>query len=340
MAKKNDIRILEIFEMLQKGRPVKKTELSMRFGISDRTVQRDIDDIRAYLADMKVSESSGERTVVYDRTNMSYKMQGCENPMMNNSEILAVCKIILESRAFKKDELKVILGKLISGCVPEHNLKMMKELIANEAHHYVELEHESYLSGMLWKLGESIKKYKRLEIEYMRQDSSDSIVRRTIEPAGIMFSEYYFYLNAYIVEKNETGKYVRKHDYPTIFRIDRIKECRELGEKFKFVHAGRFEEGEYRKRVQFMYGGELMRLEFKYRGINVQSILDRLPTAEIVDRDPADGSYILKAEVFGKGIIMWLLSQGKQVEVIRPVVLRDEMKRIISDMAGIYGCES
>lgn len=31
---------------------------------------------------------------------------------------------------------------------------------------------------------------------------------RVIQPLAILFSEYYFYLNAYIVEQDEKGKYV------------------------------------------------------------------------------------------------------------------------------------
>ena len=63
-----------------------------------------------------------------------------------------------------------------------------------------------------------------------------------------------------------------------------------------------------------MYGGKLQKVKFKYSGNDVDSILDRLPTAEIVGED--DGIYTISAEVFGKGIDMWLRSQGDIVEVI------------------------
>ena len=46
----------------------------------------------------------------------------------------------------------------------------------------------------------------------------------------------------------------------------------------------------------------------------MDSILDRLPTAEIVGEE--DGIYTISAEVFGKGIEMWLRSQGDMVEVV------------------------
>lgn len=48
-------------------------------------------------------------------------MTGGESSLMTNSEILAVSKILLESRAFPKQDMDKILDKLISGCVPLKN---------------------------------------------------------------------------------------------------------------------------------------------------------------------------------------------------------------------------
>lgn len=63
-----------------------------------------------------------------------------------------------------------------------------------------------------------------------------------------------------------------------------------------------------------MYGGKLQKVTFRYTGSDIDAILDRLPTAESMDED--DEGYTVRAEVFGKGIDMWLRSQGDQVEVI------------------------
>ena len=46
----------------------------------------------------------------------------------------------------------------------------------------------------------------------------------------------------------------------------------------------------------------------------MEAVLDRLPTAKILEEK--DGIYTISAEVFGKGIDMWLRSQGDMVEVI------------------------
>ena len=63
-----------------------------------------------------------------------------------------------------------------------------------------------------------------------------------------------------------------------------------------------------------MYGGKLEKVKFQYRGESVESVLDRLPTAKILDE--VDGVYTISAEVFGKGIEMWLKSQGERVSVL------------------------
>lgn len=130
-----------------------------------------------------------------------------------------------------------------------------------------------------------------------------------------MFSEYYFYLTAFI-DDDELKQYfdVLNDSFPTIYRMDRIRKLKVLDEKFYIPYGNRFEEGEFRKRVQFMYGGKLQKVKFKYCGNDVESVLDRLPTAEIIEED--DGIYTISAEVFGKGIDMWLRSQGDRVEVL------------------------
>ena len=69
-----------------------------------------------------------------------------------------------------------------------------------------------------------------------------------------------------------------------------------------------------------MYGGKLRKVKFRYSGYSVEAILDRLPTAKILDEEPhEDGKrtvYTISAEVFGDGIDMWLRSQGDNIVVL------------------------
>lgn len=164
-----------------------------------------------------------------------------------NSEILAICKILLDSRAFCKEEMQAILDKLNSTCVPKSNQKLVKALISNEAFHYVEPRHRTKLLDIIWRIAQAANEHRYIEISYER--SKDKlVVKRKIKPVAIMFSEYYFYLTAFIDDEDVRKDFDVENDkYPTIYRIDRIKELKELDEHFNVPYQDRFEEGEFRK---------------------------------------------------------------------------------------------
>lgn len=334
MKEQKNYRTLDLYVRFCEGKLINKYEEAEKFGVNCRSIQRDIDDIRAFFDERMVS-GVDTREIIYDRTKKGYKLIGEEGSMLNNSEILAVCKILLGSRAFPKKELSGILNKIVNGCVPKPNMKMVSDLISNEKYHYVQLFNQSYIQDKLWDIGKNIEESNVIEIEYIRQGEADSKpIKRVVEPVAIIFSEYYFYLNAYIVEKNEIDNYKKLYRYPAIFRIDRIVKYKKTGEKFRQEYSNKFEEGEFRKRVQFMYPGELINICFKYTGKSVEAILDRLPTATVKQKT-GDG-YILQAEVYGKGVLMWLLGQGNNVEVLSPASAREEMKTMISQMYNKY----
>lgn len=87
-----------------------------------------------------------------------------------------------------------------------------------------------------------------------------------------------------------------------------------MEERFRTPYKSRFEEGEFRNRVQFMYGGKLQTVRFRYTGPSIESVLDRLPSAT-AEKNP-NGGWDVRAEVFGKGIEMWLRSQGDYISMI------------------------
>lgn len=87
-----------------------------------------------------------------------------------------------------------------------------------------------------------------------------------------------------------------------------------MEERFHIPYSNRFEEGEFRKREQFMYGGKLQKVKFRYSGSDIDAILDRLPTAKILSEE--NGVYTVSAETFCKGIDMWIRSQGGYIKIL------------------------
>lgn len=303
-------RVLGLYTKFLDGNLINVEEEALKSKVDKRTIMRDICDIRNFLAE-DLNDKGYVGTIIYDREEKCYRMEEGSKRKFSNSEILALCKILLDSRAFTKAEMSDLLDRLVSCCAPRINQKLVKELVDNEKIHYVELQHRTPFLDTMWEIAQAIHSCQYIEIEY-RKVKGKEVVKRKIQPVAIMFSEYYFYLTAFIGnEEVRKGFDVIDDSFPTIYRIDRIQKLKILKEKFVIPYKDRFQEGEFRKRIQFMYGGRLRKVKFKYRGANVEAVLDRLPTARILDED--GGVYTISAEVFGKGIDMWLRSQGDDV---------------------------
>ena len=306
-------RVLAIYTKLMNGQIVKKAEEAENFGVNVKSIQRDLEGIRAFLAEQSAQEGF-RNELVYDHYDKGYRLEQSSSARLTNDEILAVCKILLDSRAFTKKEMMDILDKLLVNCVPKKNQKLVSDLIANERFHYIEPQHKRVFLDKIMKIGQAIRECRVIQIRYTKMKDKIT-VERQLEPLAIMFSEYYFYLVGFIEGIDKEKAFENAEDpFPTIYRIDRIEELKVTGEHFKIPYADRFEEGEFRKRIQFMYGGKLRKVKFEYTGESIEAVLDRLPTAKVLSEE--DGKYVVQAEVFGKGIDMWLRSQGERVKVL------------------------
>ena len=306
-------RLLYMYSRLVDGKMLYKKEEAQRFGCSLRSIQRDIEDLRSFLHEQ--NEATGlVQDLVYNQKLGAYQLVPPSRNLLSNEEVFATLKILLDSRAFTKKELYPIIDKLIDCCIPKTEQQRVSELIGNEKLLYVEPQHQDKFLKKMWELSGAVREQQEVTIAYRRTDGVQ--VQRTVQPVGIMFSEFYFYLIAFIAPKDKKKvKFEIENDpFPTIYRIDRIKGFTITDKHFAVPYAQRFEEGEFRKRIQFMYGGHLQRLRFYFKGSCYEYILDRLPTAKVVQED--EKGTLIEAEVFGKGIDIWLKSQGELIEVV------------------------
>ena len=304
-----DMRLLELYNRLLKNDDIDVEEYAKENGVSTRTVERDIKCIKDFLA----GNEDKSRKII--RNKKEYQLTYAKDSVnLTKSEILAISKILLASRAFLKDEISLIVDKIVKQCGPGQDLDLIQELLKNEKFHYIELQHKKSFINCIWDLGQAIKDRKKVEIAYKKMDGN--MVKRVIDPVGLMFSEYYFYLLAHIENIDKEKYFCNKDDeYPTIYRLDRIEDFQVLKEKYiPTLYKNRFQEGLFRKQVQFMTGGKLRKLKFIYKGSSIEALLDKIPTAKA--KEISINTYEIKAEVFGNGIDRWILSQGESIEVI------------------------
>ena len=331
--KKN--RTLEIFFRGIRGEDLSPAKLAADYMVSTKSITRNINEIKDFLAENR--ELVGQTELEYSYVRKAYRLFFDE--FLSDKELFTVAKLVIGSRAFSREDLALIVSKL-KRFASLGDRKQLEEIIRKELYHYSPVKHdcESIIDN-LWQLVGAITGKKDITISYYKKDRTMSDKR--IQPVSIMFSEYYFYLIAY---------YPGKYDEPRYFRVDRITKIVEhrkragTGEmpdydtgdnRIRAEQVPSFDEGELRQLNQYMFYGKLRRIRFWYTGPSLQAILDKLPTAKIIER--GRGKYLLEAEIYGDGIKMFLLSQGEWVRVIEPEEFVKEISETAMAVAALYG---
>lgn len=184
----------------------------------------------------------------------------------------------------------------------KNNSKLTK-ILNNERFNYSPPKHNKNIIDFICKISVSIQEQKKVAVKYERQDGK--IKEYNLMPLGLVFSEYYFYLVGEIIGKDKK--------YNVVFMVDR-----------------------FHKKIQFMYTGELVKIQFKFCGDLLEAILDRLPNAKVLRYDEKDSRTIIEAEVYGEGVKRCILSKKELLEVLRPEAYRNEIKETVQKILDIY----
>lgn len=321
MENQKSYRMLEIFFRALRGEAITVKKLAEEYKVSAKSISRDISEIHKFLSDHRELMQNAE--LIYSHRDKAYILNSDE--FLKNKELFALVKIILGSRALSKEDVLVLIAKLKKFTTIQDK-GTLGNLIRKEIYHYHEVKSDcKSVIDNLWKIIQAIEEKRTITITYYKMNRDE--VKHKIKPVSIMFSEYYFYLIAYDADDTRYK--------PIYFRIDRISAITEHRESFHLEREYDFDEGDLREKNQFMFPGETVRIRFEFSGLSLQAILDRLPTAKVVEKN--GNTSIIEAEVnHGRGIIMYLLSQGSWVKVLSPQSLIDEMKEEISKMQTYY----
>ena len=313
-------RILEIFFRGMRGEILSIAELACEYGVSKKSISRDVGDLKAFLADRR--ELVGNTSLKYDYQLKGYRL--CFDDLLSNTELFALAKLIIGTKAFSKIKLLELVNKLVRFTTPTERPRL-RQMLRREMYHYTEVSHESgEVENVLWQLVCAITDRREISIDYSLPDRTTETSR--LYPASVLFSDMYFYLIAFGIDDKE-----RK---PMYFRADLIRKLTVHRKRVSETVWPSFDEGLLRKRSLLMWGGQLRTVRFEFSGPSVQTVLDRLPTAKIIEK--RHGTYLLEAEAYGDGIKMWLLSQGRRTRVVGPPEFVEEMRGEVEAMRGLY----
>lgn len=94
-------RVLGIYTKLINGYLINKAEEAERYGVNERTIQRDIDEIRNHLEN-EAEDTGFINSVIYDRIKKGYRLEQIYRMKLTNSEVLAVFLFLIMSSLWRQ----------------------------------------------------------------------------------------------------------------------------------------------------------------------------------------------------------------------------------------------
>ena len=158
-------RVLELYQDFLSGKLINKQQAAEQYHVNVRSIQRDIDSIRDFLSEQCAKEGI-VRKIEYDKKENGYRLVTQEIEQLSKGEVLALCKILLESRAFTKEQVEKQLQIILNLCVSQKEKADIEWFIGNELFNYHDPAHAAVDPDNLWMVAQAVRNQLVLEIEY------------------------------------------------------------------------------------------------------------------------------------------------------------------------------
>lgn len=296
-------RLLLMYSKLIRGEEINKLSFCMETDSNPRSFDRDIEDIRLYLAEMFKREE-----LLYDRGKNVYFLSGCQRQELELMEYHFLERLVIDSRVLREDETEVLLSHLLS------NTEKSSQLIKNKhfIDEYIGPNHNRAILKMHGDLDTIIKRQDVITIKYIK--ATKEMIDCTVIPCVLHFELEYMYLIAY---KENSEK-----QYPAYFRLDRIYSfsiVRGQSKSEKILVAEYYRK--YNKGLIQMYGGEFLEITLGCNKKFYSYVCDKFKNVRITD-----DYVIIKLSAFDEGFIKWILSQPlNMITVIQPESLKNKI---------------
>ena len=292
-------RLFEIIYLLMNRDRVTAKELAERFGVSSRTIYRDIDTIS--LAGVPIYTEKGK-----------------------GGGISLLPDFVLNKSILSEEEQGEILASLqgltqIQSADADHVLQKLSTVFNKTAAKWLEVDFSdwSFEQQDFWGGFKSAILQKRIaEFDYYSSYSEKT--RRRVEPIQLWFKSRAWYLKAYDLNKRDLR----------LFRLSRVRNMHVTDESF--VERNLLVEETITTPSTSQRPDVTLRLRIKAE--MAHRVLDEF--ASVVEEQEADGSYIVSLcwpednWVYGT-----ILSFGEYIEVLAPAhireIIRDKAKKIV-----------
>ena len=148
-------RLLRMNEQLACGGVLRKESLASAFDVTPKTVQRDLESLRIYLLE------NGEGDLRYDRKHDCYQLERTSGGQLTEKEVFAVSKVLIESRAFNKEEFDGIELKM-SEILSELEMEVLSYYLQGKSYQEIAddlSKHVKSIDNALQRVKRKLEKY-------------------------------------------------------------------------------------------------------------------------------------------------------------------------------------
>lgn len=320
---KSQERVINILLKLISGEKITIDDATKdHYQVTERTLQRDIKVIRD-----AVDRDEVDFQMQRDATSGSYHLT--KGSTLATEEVLALLKMVIGTRSLTTAELLRVKDHLVALVNPDDQ-ELVVELIKQTLKHYTPLfsNGDREILPRLKSFSKWIAQQTPIAFSYRSSvpNQQGELIARPGSgiPLSVYFTDYYFYVVLYVPEREKS----------VLYRLDRFEEAH-VAQGSRVTVPQHLGEGTPQDLEYRLVGGTDIPYEFRYWGYP-QTALDRLPNARITSWED-DGSVIIKGDhLASQGALLWIMSQGAQIQVIAPKALAQAVKRELMKTLKYY----
>ena len=299
-------------------------EMARRLQVDKRTIEKDIDAL----------EQAGLGIEKKPRPKLSYAVIE-RDFTLEEIKLLLDCVQVSKFLSEKKTEeiTKKLCGlrsryeaEQLKGQVHRNHVKSGNEGI----YYYIDMIHRAIADKLL--LSFQYIEYLPSKKRRARHDGKNYVV----SPCALIYAEENYYLLAVEADEVHSPDYKVKH-----FRVDRMEKVNTLnsynGKRAKSLCAPQIENIEnYTKQNFSMYGGKVERVTIQFPNYLAGVVIDRFGLdARIIQADK-EHFQITESIAVSPQFYGWLFGLGKEVKIIEPPQVAQEMKALLKENYAVY----
>lgn len=308
-------RLLAIVTFLLNREIVSASELAVKYKVSVRTIQRDIDTLcAAGIPIVSAPGSKGGYGIIE-----GYRL---DRQMIDIQDLFFMITSLESIKtSYKKSDLDSTLEKVKSLANSYQNEKMedLKEKLFID---FSSLSIDRSGENNFYIIEQSVNNQKTIKFTYGSPQGKYSI--REVEPLTVVFKWFSWYLYAYCLEKK---------DY-RLFKISRIQNLEATGVKFQRRGQSFLD---YQKKTENMEfnNDQPETVVLKFQPVVKVLVTDYFRNHKI--QENSDGTIIVDFFVpVSDWVIGLILSYGSTVEVISPQKIRQMVVKSLQDSLAVY----